>query len=56
MTILRQIGKRNQLTIPAKLLRASGVRPGDYVELANDHDKIIILPKLIEDKDLSKEE
>lgn len=52
-TLLRQIGKRNQLTIPARLLRTLGIHPGEYVELTEDHGKITILPKSIEDKKLS---
>lgn len=55
-TVLRQIGKRNQLTIPARLLRVLGIHPGEYVELTEERGKITILPKSIEDKKPSTEE
>lgn len=55
-TLLRQIGKRNQLTIPARLLRRMGIQPGEYVALTEDRGKITLLPKSIEDKKLSSQE
>ena len=35
-----RVGKRNQVTIPAAMLRALGVSPGDRVELAFDCGEI----------------
>jgi len=39
-----RVGKRNQVTIPAAMLRALGVAPGDQVEVTGD-DGVLSLRK-----------
>ncbi len=39
-----RVGKRNQVTIPAAMLRALGVAPGDRVEVSGD-DGVLSLRK-----------
>jgi len=48
---LVKIGTRHQVTIPRKIVDEMELKPGDYVEIALEKGKIVILPKEIIDKD-----
>ena len=56
MGILRQVSSRNQVTLPPRVLRRANIRPGDYVDIAGEEDKIVLRPQTIMDKDLTAEE
>ena len=43
-----RVGKRNQVTIPAALLRELGVEPGDQVEVALKDDGAIGITKAVD--------
>jgi len=49
MAALRQIGKRNQLTLPAEVLASLGLRPGDWVEVRAEGTGVVLRPKPVED-------
>ena len=49
MAALRQIGKRNQLTLPAAVVAELGLRPGDWVEVRAEGRTAVLRPKLVED-------
>lgn len=38
-----RVGKRNQVTIPAAVLRRMGLRPGDLVEIRDDEDGVSVV-------------
>ena len=46
---LRQISRRNQLTLPADLLARLGLRPGDWVEVRAEGPSVILRPRVVED-------
>jgi AbrB family looped-hinge helix DNA binding protein len=48
--MVRQLSQRNTITIPSKVLKQIGSKPGDLFEIENDGTRIILVPKLIEDK------
>jgi len=48
--MVRQLSQRNTITIPSKILEQIGSKPGDLFEIENDGTRIILIPKLIEDK------
>ena len=47
--MLKQLGERNTITLPKKILEHIGLKPGDYVEITDDGRRIILTPKVIED-------
>jgi AbrB family looped-hinge helix DNA binding protein len=49
MSVLRQISRRNQLTLPAEVLSALGLRAGDWVEVSAEGTALVVRPKLVED-------
>lgn len=48
--MIRQLSQRNTITIPQKVLKEIGSKPGDLFEIENDGTRIILIPKTIEDK------
>jgi bifunctional DNA-binding transcriptional regulator/antitoxin component of YhaV-PrlF toxin-antitoxin module len=48
--LVRQLSQRKTITIPSKILEQIGSKPGDLFEITNDGYRIILVPKLIEDK------
>ena len=44
-----RIGQRRQVVIPKGICDRLGLREGDFVELAERHDRIIIKPKKLVD-------
>jgi AbrB family looped-hinge helix DNA binding protein len=48
--LVRQLSQRNTITIPAEILEQIGSKPGDLFEITNDGYRIILIPKVIEDK------
>ena len=48
--MVRQLSYRNTITIPSKILKQICSKPGDLFEITNDGNRIILIPKLIEDK------
>jgi len=48
--MVRQLSRRNTITIPPKVLKQIGSKPGDFFEIENDGTRIILIPKLIEDR------
>jgi len=54
--MLRQISKKRQITLPPEVLKDTGSKPGDYLEVLSEKGKIILIPKTVEDKFLTDEE
>lgn len=54
--MLRQISKKRQITLPPEVLKDTGSKPGDYLEILSEKGKIILIPKTVEDKFLTDEE
>ncbi len=50
-TIIEAIRRNGQLTIPAKIRRALHLEDGDFVEVSQKANKIIITPKKLVDAD-----
>ncbi|MBM3701125.1 MAG: AbrB/MazE/SpoVT family DNA-binding domain-containing protein [Actinobacteria bacterium] len=48
--MVRQLSARNTITLPAKVLKEIGSKPGDFFEIEHDGTCIILVPKAIEDK------
>jgi len=48
--MLRQIGSRNQITLPRKLLAALGAKPMDFVRIEKKGGALILVPVSIESK------
>ena len=46
---LRQINDRNQITIPANLLKSVGLKPGDLLELEARGTNLILKPRKLEE-------
>jgi len=53
--LVRQLSQRKTITIPSEVLKKTGSNPGDFFEISSDGQKIILIPKLIEDKFDEKE-
>jgi len=51
-----KIGRSRQVTIPKKLFEALGLEEGDYVEVDRQGDKLILVPKVLLDRDKAKAE
>ena len=47
---MRQLSQRKTITIPSEILEQVGSKPGDLFEITNDGYRIILIPKVIEDK------
>lgn len=52
MVILKQIKRKNQLTIPSAILKRIGVKAGDYVAVEDSNGRIILNPRRIEERGL----
>ena len=48
--MVRQLSQRKTITIPSEILEHIGSKPGDLFEIADDGYRIILIPKVIEDK------
>ncbi|MCX6383393.1 MAG: AbrB/MazE/SpoVT family DNA-binding domain-containing protein [Actinobacteria bacterium] len=48
--MVRQLSQRNTITIPSKVLEQIGSKPGDFFEITNDGYRIILIPKVVDDK------
>lgn len=48
--LFRQLSQRKTITIPSEILEKTGSNPGDLFEITNDGYRIILIPKVIEDK------
>jgi len=49
MNKLRQINGKNQITLPAGLLKAAGIKPGDFLEPTARGSEIILKPVRLEE-------
>jgi len=50
MKNFRQINERNQVTIPANILRAVGLKPGDIVEVEQRGLELTLKPRKMEEQ------
>lgn len=48
--MVRQLSQRKTVTIPGQILKHVGVEPGDFFEITEDGRRIILTPKIIEDR------
>ncbi|MFZ3062639.1 MAG: AbrB/MazE/SpoVT family DNA-binding domain-containing protein [Actinomycetota bacterium] len=48
--MVRQLSKRKTITIPVEILKHVGAEPGDLFEISDDGHRIILVPKIVEDK------
>jgi len=48
--LVRQLSQRKTITIPTEVLERTGSKPGDFFEITEDGYRIILVPKVIEDK------
>ncbi|MEW6189667.1 MAG: AbrB/MazE/SpoVT family DNA-binding domain-containing protein [Actinomycetota bacterium] len=48
--MVRRLSERNTITIPKDILKRIGLKPGDYFEITDDGNRIILTPKIVEDK------
>ncbi len=48
--MVRQLSQRNTITLPSKVLKEIGSKPGDFFEIKHDGTCIILVPKAIVDK------
>jgi len=46
---MRQINQKNQVTLPAHLLKSLGVKSGDFIEVELKGSNLILKPKRVED-------
>jgi bifunctional DNA-binding transcriptional regulator/antitoxin component of YhaV-PrlF toxin-antitoxin module len=53
--MVRQLSQRKTITIPSDVLKKTGSNPGDFFEISSDGQKIILIPKMVEDKFDEKE-
>ena len=47
---LIQVREKAQITIPSKIRKELGIKKGDYLEVAKEDDRIVIIPKILIDK------
>lgn len=45
-----KVGRSRQVTIPKKIFEEMGLEPGDYLEVEQEDDKIVLHPKKLVDK------
>lgn len=50
-TLIRPIGKKNQVTIPSQLLKRLGLRPGDFVNFIQEGKVILLKPVEVVEKE-----
>lgn len=50
-TLIRPIGKRNQITIPVQLLKGLRLHPGDFVGFSSDREGILLKPVEVVEKE-----
>jgi len=50
-TMVRPIGKRNQVTIPHQLLKRLGLHPGDFVNFVQEEKGILLKPVEVVEKE-----
>lgn len=43
--VLSTISSKNQITLPARLLRELGIGPGDRVSIRKDGDRLVLRPR-----------
>lgn len=48
--MVRQLSQRKTITIPTEILEHIGSKPGDFFEITDDGYRIILIPKVIEDR------
>ena len=48
---LIQIKDKAQITIPSKIRKELGINKGDYLEATIEADRIVLIPKIVIDKD-----
>ncbi|MBM3705654.1 MAG: AbrB/MazE/SpoVT family DNA-binding domain-containing protein [Actinobacteria bacterium] len=53
--MVRQLSNRNTITIPSEILKHIDAQTGDLFEITDDGYRIILIPKIVEDK-FTKEE
>jgi AbrB family looped-hinge helix DNA binding protein len=55
--LIRTIGRRNQVTIPAQLLERLGLHPGDFINFIPEKNGILLRPvEVVEREEWTKEE
>jgi AbrB family looped-hinge helix DNA binding protein len=47
---LVQIREKSQITIPISIRKELGIKKGDYLEVVREGDRILLIPKIIVDK------
>jgi len=47
---LVKIREKSQITIPSSIRRELGIKKGDYLEVIREGDRILLIPKVIVDK------
>ena len=47
---LIQVREKAQITIPSKIRKELGIKNGDYLEIAKEDDRIVIIPKILVEK------
>ncbi len=47
---LIQVREKAQITIPSKIRKELGIKKGDYLEIAKEDDRIVIIPKILVEK------
>ena len=47
---LIQVREKAQITIPSKIRKELGIKKGDYLEIAKEDDRIVIIPKILIEK------
>jgi len=56
-TLIRPIGRRNQVTIPNQLLKRLGLHPGDFVNFVQEGKAILLKPmEVVEKEEWTKED
>ncbi|MBS3908012.1 MAG: AbrB/MazE/SpoVT family DNA-binding domain-containing protein [Actinobacteria bacterium] len=53
--MIRRLTERSSISIPKENLERVGVQPGDYFEVSDDGRRIILTPKVVDDKFSEKE-
>jgi len=47
---LIQVREKAQITIPSKIRKELGIKKGDYLDIAKEDDRIVIIPKILVEK------
>ncbi|HAJ32103.1 MAG TPA: AbrB family transcriptional regulator [Candidatus Atribacteria bacterium] len=47
---LIQVREKAQITIPSKIRKELGIKKGDYLEIAKEGDRIVLIPKILIEK------